>query len=190
VFTDSGGDLHQCGSHGLKGWRFGGELGHSHPFEVRAIREVDEVVRVYQGADIARADSPPPPGQPTIEVPVALREAEREVPEEPEGMTHFGFNSKAIASCIEGLPDWGFTWDLQLIDDATRQPIGEQTVMVLLEAEGGGGIPTDSRGRLRLSLGGGLRQVVLRVPGYEPLEVETLGLDHGYAETTLALWRR
>ena len=63
-------------------------------------------------------------------------------------------------------------------------------LVVLLEAEGGGGTTTDPIGRLRLSIGGGVRQLVLRVPGYEPLEVETLGLDHGFAETTLALRRR
>ena len=76
-----------------------------------------------------------------------------------------------------------------LVDAESQQPIGAQSVELINVAAGGGGA-TLNKGRFRLTVGPGVRQLVLRAPGYESLSVETDGLDHGYAEVVLPLQRK
>jgi hypothetical protein len=181
VFGDSNGELHEAELRSQNGWEFGGELKFSHPISVRAIGEGAARDRIYQGTGSALATDPLPKGQTKVEVAIVLSEvAGADAPPAPEGVRSIGMNSHG---------DWGFTWQLSLVDGDTLAPIqGRKCEFTLVGSGAGSTELTD--GRVRLMIGGGLHQLLLRVPGYESFAVETEGLDHGYVETSLTLRRK
>jgi hypothetical protein len=180
VFVDSNGEMQNPKSQSPKGWQFGGEVGHSHAFSVRAKRAGEQGDRVYAGSGTALAPEPLGAGQ-KVDLAIVLSEMTRsDVPPQTAEVSWMR---------SDGYATWGFTWLIDLVDAETQKPISASSVELTNVAAGGGGARL-TNGRFRLTVGPGVRQLVLRAPGYESLSVETEGLDHGYAEVALPLQRR